>query len=307
MSVRVDRPSPTPNAPAPITHRAPSGKLYPEPAAGEALKKGHGGDLVKQLQQALNAAGAKPPLTPDGLFGPATEAALQKLTGKTSIDPATLSQLKAQTPAAQSDGFDPTDSIDAKGQTISSQQQTVEVDNTRPPASGSVAERSIQIAQSENDLVNPMKRGDDGNYKGWQHLQTVFEKTTGWRPTDAEIKASSQPQGKSWCGIWACHVLQEAGVDVKWDLNKGGMVGNVDHVLQPRFQDYRTYKAERQAFENTIKPGDVITLKGANNHHAIVTKVNGDGTVECMDGNKPHIGPSHRKLEDVTSYYRPKE
>jgi hypothetical protein len=100
-------------------------------------------------------------------------------------------------------------------------------------------------------------------------------------------------------------VLQEAGANVKWDLSKGKMVGDVQHVLQPPFKDWRTHKAERQAFEASIKPGDVITLSGSLNHHAIVTGVNPDGTVTTIDGNKPHIGEGKFNLKDVTSYYRP--
>ncbi len=171
-----------------------------------------------------------------------------------------------------------------------------------------VADRTVEIAKSEDDSINPSKRGEDGKVKGWQHLQDVFEKTTGWRPSDKECQTvnengSVKPGGASWCGIWATHVLQEAGCDVKW--KDGQMVGDVSHVMAPKFSDPASYKAERQAFEQSIKPGDVITLAGPQNHHAIVTKVNDDGTVETMDGNKPHVGPGHQKLKDVTSYYRP--
>ncbi|MBL8954476.1 MAG: peptidoglycan-binding protein [Myxococcaceae bacterium] len=304
------------NGSSPLNPLSMLSQLYAQPAAGELLQKGMGGDLVKQLQTALNDAGAKPALVPDGMFGPMTEQALQALTGESTIDPAMLGDLGSllKTPGTQLpgiagpvDGFDPEVLPPMGDRELNPLGEPLAIDPTQPPPAGSIADRTVQVANSENDLVNPMKRGDDGNYKGWQHLQNVYEKTTGWRPTDAEIKASSNPRGSSWCGIWACHALQEAGCDVKWDMTKGGMVGNVDHVLGPKFTNPATYKAERQAFENSIKPGDVITLKGPQNHHAIVTKVNDDGTVECMDGNKPHIGPSTRKLEDVQTYYRPRE
>jgi hypothetical protein len=189
--------------------------------------------------------------------------------------------------------------------------QATGVSQTEAP-SGGVASRILERAAAENHSINPMEAGVDGHYKGWQHLQTVFEKTTGWRPPDAECQKITPgrgvlPGGKNWCGIWATHVLQEAGVNVKWDLNKGKMVGDVTHVIAPGFTHYQQYKMERAAFEQSIRPGDVITLKGSTNHHAIVTKVNPDGTVETMDGNKPHVGPGKTTLADVTTYYRPKE
>ncbi len=189
--------------------------------------------------------------------------------------------------------------------------QTTGVSQAEAP-SGGVASRILERASAEDDSINPMKAGGDGHYKGWQHLQNVFEKTTGWRPSNAECQKITPgqgvlPGGKNWCGIWATHVLQEAGVNVKWDLTKGKMVGDVTHVIAPSFTTPAQYKAERAVFEQSIRPGDVITLKGSTNHHAIVTKVNPDGTVETMDGNKPHVGPGKTTLANVTTYYRPKE
>ena len=301
--MRVEPRTSAPVAPAaPKTHTAPSGTVYTEPAAGTALARGHFGDEVKALQQQLNAAGIKPPLDTDGLFGPKTEAALLKLTGsKTLTEAAAATLSKLPHASGKTDGFEtnPTPSLP--------ETPPVQVPSTvgQPPPTGSLAERTLQVAQGELGTVDPRKTGADGKYHGWQKLQHIFEKTTGWRPTDKEVQASSQPQKKSWCGIFAAHVLQEAGANVKWDLTKGKMVGDVEHVLQPRYQHWSTYKAERQAFEASIKPGDVITLNGANNHHAIVTRVNPDGTVDTIDGNKPHIGEGKQKLADVTSYYRP--
>lgn len=284
-------------APAAKTFTTPSGKVYTAPAQGEPLKAGHFGDAVKELQLLLNKAGAKPPLTADGLFGAKTAEALSKLTGSAVFDDAARAKLGGQgsayvekKPKLQSSGV--------------SQLQQAHVPDANEVVSGSVSEKTLAIAEKELGTVDPMKRGADGNYVGWDHLQDIFEKTTGWRPTDKEIKASSQPQNKSWCGIFAAHVLQEAGANVKWDLTKGKMVGDVQQVMAPRWNG-TTYKAERAAFENSIRPGDVITLDGKNNHHAIVTKVNQDGTVETIDGNKPAIGRGHQKLSSVTSYYRP--
>lgn len=279
------------------TFTTPSGKVYTAPAEGEALRAGHFGDAVKELQLLLNKAGAQPQLEADGLFGAKTAAALEKLTGSAVFDATARAKLGGQgsayvekKPKLQSSGV--------------SQLQQAHVPDANEVAAGSVTGNTLAIAERELGTVDPMKRGADGNYHGWNHLQDIFEKTTGWRPTDKEIKASSQPQQKAWCGIFAAHVLQEAGANVKWDLTKGKMVGDVQHVLAPRWNG-TTYKAERAAFENSIRPGDVITIDGKLNHHAIVTKVNGNGTVETIDGNKPGIGRGHQKLSSVTTYYRP--
>ena len=302
--MRVDSKAPQSVQPSqPRTFTAPSGTVYTEPAAGAALARGHGGDRVKALQQQLNAAGLKPPLDTDGLFGPKTEAALTKLTGSATFDAKAEAAL-TKLATAKRDGFE----TQQPPKPSSPELPAVQVPATTlsgPPAAGSLAEKTLAVAQQELGSVDPMKTGPDGKYVGWQHLQDIFEKATGWRPSDKDVQASSQPGGKSWCGIFACHVLQEAGANVRWDLTKGQMVGDVQHVMAPTFHDYRTYKTERQAFEKSIKPGDVITLSGKNNHHAIVTSVNEDGTVNTIDGNKPHIGTGHYKLADVTSYYRP--
>ncbi|MFZ5442457.1 MAG: peptidoglycan-binding domain-containing protein [Myxococcota bacterium] len=287
----------------PKTFTSPGGTVYAEPAAGAPLAKGHFGERVVELQKQLNAAGLKPPLALDGLFGPKTEAALAKLTGAKTLDGAAQAKLAAlATHAGRTDGFDA-----GQPPALPSSPAAVAPSSVgQPPASGSLAEKTLAIAQGELGTVDPRKTGADGKYVGWQKLQGIFEKTTGWRPSDKEIQASSQPQHKAWCGIFATHVLQEAGANVRWDLSSGKMVGDVDHVPQPTFRDWRTYKAERQAFESTIKPGDVITVSGKLNHHAIVTSVNADGTVNTIDGNKPHIGEGRQKLSDVTSYYRPR-
>ncbi|MBE2253498.1 MAG: hypothetical protein IAE78_28480 [Myxococcus sp.] len=291
--MRVDNRSTVPSNPRPVG--------YTEPPAGAALARGHSGAQVLELQKKLNAAGLQPPLKLDGQLGPKTEAALLKLTGAKTFDDAAQAALASRL-APKSDGFDaslPKPSIPqppmAEGVAM----------GTQAPASGSIAEKTLAIAQQELGSVDPRKAGADGKYQGWDKLQTIFEKTTGWRPSDKEVQGSSQPGGKSWCGIFACHVLQEAGANVKWDLTKGKMVGDVQQVMAPSFKDHRTYKTERSAFEASIKPGDVITLNGKNNHHAIVSSVNPDGTVNTIDGNKPHIGEGHFKLADVTSYYRP--
>ncbi|MFT3710191.1 MAG: peptidoglycan-binding domain-containing protein [Archangium sp.] len=278
------------------------------PLDGDALGLGDVGPAVSQLQEALNSLGAG--LSVDGQFGPKTQAAMLELLGSATLTETAKAKLSApassQQPVSASDGFD---APPATGPSLSAANVNETAATGAPAPEGGMSSRVVDNANAENDSINPMKVGDDGKPKGWRELQQIFADTTGTRPSDAECQkitpgAGIKPNGASWCGIWACHILQKSGCDVKWDGVKGGMVGDVTHTLAPKFQSPSSYKAERQAFEQSIRPGDVVTLAGPQNHHAIVTKVNDDGTFETMDGNKPHVGPGHQKLADVTSFYR---
>lgn len=288
---------------------APSLQTMFTPLDGDALGLGDFGPAVSQLQEALNALGAG--LDVDGQLGPKTQASMLELLGSATLTETAqekLSSLTAkQSSSARSDGFD---APPAAGPSLSAANVNETAATAAPSGTGGMGSRVVDNALAENDSINPMKVGDDGKPKGWKQLQQIFTDTTGTTPSDAECQKIEpgkgiKPNGASWCGIWACHILQKSGCDVKWDGVKGGMVGDVTHTSAPKFKTPSSYKAERQAFEQSIRPGDVVTLAGPQNHHAIVTKVNDDGTFETMDGNKPHVGPGHQKLADVTGFYRP--
>lgn len=290
---------------------APSLQAMLTPLDGDELGLGDFGPAVSQLQEALNALGAG--LAVDGQLGPKTQASMMELLGSATLTEAAKAKLSAAAaPSASpvvSDGFD-AKAPPAAGPSLSAANVNETAATAAPSGAGSMSSRVVDNANAENDSINPMKVGDDGKPKGWKQLQQIFTETTGTTPSDAECQKIEpgkgiKPNGASWCGIWACHILQKSGCDVKWDGVKGGMVGDVTHTSAPRFKTPSSYKAERQAFEQSIRPGDVVTLAGPQNHHAIVTKVNDDGTFETMDGNKPHVGPGHQKLADVTGFYRP--
>jgi len=59
----------------------------PSSGTGELLAKGAMGPEVSKLQEALNKAGANPPLTVDGDFGPATEAAVTQFQQRNNLAP----------------------------------------------------------------------------------------------------------------------------------------------------------------------------------------------------------------------------
>lgn len=60
-------------------HRYRPGPSMRDVAAGNAtIRRGHSGEDVRSMQRALNAAGIRPPLDEDGLFGPKTQRALRQ-------------------------------------------------------------------------------------------------------------------------------------------------------------------------------------------------------------------------------------
>jgi peptidoglycan hydrolase-like protein with peptidoglycan-binding domain len=73
-------------------------------AAGARMKRGMGGESVKDLQRKLNALGAEPPLDVDGKLGPKTEAALKEFQADHAVQqtgvlgPTTLEVLLAAKP-----------------------------------------------------------------------------------------------------------------------------------------------------------------------------------------------------------------
>jgi hypothetical protein len=127
---------------------------------------------------------------------------------------------------------------------------------------------------------------DPGEYRPYPSHLILFCKTAGCEqlPTEAEAqKGLTLDNGvyiggklKHWCGIFACSVLKESGVDVRWTLNGGRMMGSGV-----------TY----QAGNKNMQPGDVAIVqktsagnKSDQHHHFIIISVNGN-VAETVDGN----------------------
>ncbi len=101
-------------------------------------------------------------------------------------------------------------------------------------------------------------------------------------PTLAEAKKTLATLGsgafvgggiRHWCGIFACHVLHYAGVDVSWTLYGGRMKGNSGYQIQYVPGD------------RNIRPGDVAVVPKAH-HHFVVTAIDYDNNqLESVDGN----------------------
>jgi len=104
------------NASRPISI-PPGSKWRPSPSLEQArqstqfIRRGQAGPSVQQLQQLLNAAGTRPPLQDDGLFGPRTQAAVRRFQAKHGLSqdgivgPQTLGVLAPSTTVADGVSF----------------------------------------------------------------------------------------------------------------------------------------------------------------------------------------------------------
>lgn len=126
---------------------------------------------------------------------------------------------------------------------------------------------------------------DPGEYKPYPSHLIYFFKNAGCEqiPTEAEAQkamglGNGVPMGnkvKHWCGIFACSVLKDCGVDVRWTLNGGKMLG-------PGVTYRNGYKG--------MQPGDVAIVQkvsasgGDVQHHFLIISVNGN-VAETVDGN----------------------
>ena len=101
-----------------------------------------------------------------------------------------------------------------------------------------------------------------GEYKPWPEELVFFFEEAGTEivPTLAEAKKTLATLGsgafvgggiRHWCGIFACHVLHYAGVDVSWTPHGGRMKGKSGYQIQYVPGD------------RNIRPGDVAVVSDA--------------------------------------------
>ena len=97
---------------------------------------------------------------------------------------------------------------------------------------------------------------------------------------------------KHWCGIFACCVWNEVGLDVRWDLKDGKIKGDV----------------KRFVGRDGLRPGDIAIVQ-KHAHHFIVKEVNtSDGSLLAIEGNTDgqRIRRNSRKsISEVVAFYRP--
>ena len=96
-----------------------------------------------------------------------------------------------------------------------------------------------------------------------------------------------RPESKRhWCGIFACAVLKEMGVSVRWSLMGGNMTG----------------PGAKSVWGHTgMRPGDVAII-AAGQHHFIVLDVNyTTGAMETVEGNTSGQYIRHRKNRNLNN------
>lgn len=166
--------------------------------------------------------------------------------------------------------------------------------------------------------VSDYVRDASGRRAGWERLKNYFDDgVQGWTEKHWQARGQilvggswvnitylqgvqtptyrvpqpSKPSGVSWCGIFAAWVLRKSGMDdVRWVVG-AGIVGK---------------QIKQVAGNEGYSVGDVIVIKGAEVHHAIVSGENltiydGDGSIETINGN------SDAQSIKIHSYYYPKQ
>lgn len=252
------------------------------------LRFGSRGPDVVDLQTKLNL---KPPTTlspliPDGVFGQQTQSRVKAfqqhhhLVADGIVGPNTWAAIDAASPTQPVPPRQPPHT---------------------PPPPGTVAKKIIDAAQAQIGAIDyTIREGPSMEPHGWQHLGTILDKAAGLKYPDVQLKASPNPGGLSWCGIFCVYCYQLAGKQVTWKLNIGA-VGQVKKVNQ---WDTPTHAA----FEALIQPGDIAVI-AERSHHFIIASTNpATGAIESIDGNllAGRINKlTTRRLSQVVAFYRP--
>jgi hypothetical protein len=125
--------------------------------------------------------------------------------------------------------------------------------------------------------------------------------------TDVHFRQSGQwvpqplvgGQRKSWCGIFAVYCCMQAGVNLRWDLGRGGPIGPAGPLVPTKFSS---------SFAANIKPAD-IGMVATQQHHFLIEAV-GSGPaagLTTFDGNliwgQINRVTTHRVGLDNFNYY----
>jgi hypothetical protein len=121
------------------------------------------------------------------------------------------------------------------------------------------------------------------------------------------IRTGKNPKGAdtttSWCGLFACWVLMEAGLNVRWGINQRGDFGIINTLgNQVELVDNRIDHGKR------LRAGDVGIL-GAGSHHCIVDIIyEKREQLITIEGNAKHRSPDcierrHYRTRSVFDFY----
>lgn len=114
-------------------------------------------------------------------------------------------------------------------------------------------------------------------------------------------------QTKHWCGIFACSVLASLGVDCRWTLLGGRIVGKGVSGPLPHSYPLRDKSKE-------LRPGDIAIIN-RHQHHFIVTDIDyAANQVYCVEGNtkgqiirraiRPIKYSASQSIESISYFYR---
>jgi len=133
---------------------------------------------------------------------------------------------------------------------------------------------------------------------GWQHLGTIFLSVAWKKWPDTELKRTWRPGNKDWCGIFGTYCFQLTGVKAIWSLSTGQPGGSIQKVVSWG----KSFKGSQQAFEASIKPGDMAVISLASHHFILVLEDITSGTMETVEGRI--LKREDHKLSEVVAYYR---
>lgn len=138
------------------------------------------------------------------------------------------------------------------------------------PTGMSKSEAVVAIARSKLGKVKAKQpAGSDGGKQlryGSELLLEIFQLSAPGVWSEDVIKYLG-PGLPSWCGIFATYCIKKAGINIgNWQMGKG-------------VSAYGTLKPT-----DTPQPGDIGYIDQPNQHHCIISKVDGD-TIESIDGN----------------------
>jgi hypothetical protein len=273
------------------------------------LTIGARGPAVVVLQTALNKAmpAARPALIPDGAFGPGTRnrviefQKLKKLTPDGVVGPKTWAALGSVAigGAAAGAGFPPAPPVPGQ-QTPPSAPAPAPLGATG--AGAKIAAVALKEYQSYgwfgNTAFNPSnpriagKRCSDPSTRkrqGGEHLREIFALAGGPAP-DRCLTLSAKAEAMygrsysasernntdivSWCGIFALYCAKQAGLRLSgWPLKYS--------IGKPKASDEWRIRGASE----TPEPGDIgIIHPSKENHHFVITQVSGN-SISSIDGN----------------------
>jgi hypothetical protein len=99
---------------------------------------------------------------------------------------------------------------------------------------------------------------------------------------------------RHWCGIFACSILANCNLDVRWDLNQGKPVGGAGS------KGFKVHWGNKE-----LQPGDIGVIQQYQ-HHFVITEVDEEKKlVRSVDGNQKGNCIMHRQrsISELYAHY----